>query len=65
MIVTSLPIVTDVSPLHSEKAAIPMLVTRLPIVTEVSIEQLLNAPKSKLPPVLLPVIVTDLKELGI
>ncbi len=39
MLVTELPIVTDVSPSQLEKAELPMLVTELPIVTDVSPEQ--------------------------
>ena len=35
MLVTLLPIVTDVRPLQPENAELPMLVTLLPIVTDV------------------------------
>ena len=35
MLVTELPIVTEVKPVHPPKARSPMLATELPIVTEV------------------------------
>ena len=51
-LVTELPIVTEVSLVHSANASPPILVTELPIVREVSPEHCLNA--------LYPMLVTEL-----
>ena len=44
MLVTLLPIVTDVKPVQPWKASMPMLVTLLEIVTDVKLEQPEKAP---------------------
>ena len=43
MVVTPLPIVTELKPLQPKNASFPMLVTPLPIVTDVKLVQSLNA----------------------
>ena len=40
MLVTLLPMVTEVRPEQPRNASLPMLVTLLPMVTEVTLEQL-------------------------
>ena len=43
MLVTPFPMVTDIKPVHSQKAEAPMLVTLSGMVTDVKPSQYLNA----------------------